>query len=70
MTFFINNGALNNISADDEINLKTIKQINKLLLKLYSLEKRRKLASKIPKPPGAAGIIKPIDQDKQKIINM
>ena len=31
--------------------------------------KKRKQASKTPTPPGAAGTIKPIDQDKQKKTN-
>ena len=30
----------------------------------------KKKVSKTPAPPGAAGTIKPIDQDIQKIINM
>ena len=36
---------------------------------MYSLIKKIKLASNTPKPPGAAGTTKPIDQDKQKTIN-
>ncbi len=32
--------------------------------------RNKKEASNTPKPPGAAGIIKPIDQDKQNTTNM
>ena len=38
-------------------------------MEYFCLQKKRRKASKTPSPPGAVGITKPRDHDKEKTIN-
>ena len=62
-------GRLSNKSADVDINLKYTKLTKIIFRGIFFPIKKRKQASKTPRPPGAVGTTKPIAQDKQKIAN-
>ena len=54
----------------EDINLKIIKLIIKELWEKSLPIRKRKQPSYTPMPPGAAGIIKPIDQDRENIVKI
>ena len=67
MIFFNKKGKLSKKSVKVVIILKKIKVTKISLCDVLLPTKRRNEASKTPIPLGAVGIIKPIDQDMQKI---
>ncbi len=67
--FLIKKGKLNNKSAKVDIALKQIKLTRISFCGTFLPIRKRRLASKIPTPPGAVGTAKPKDHDKEKITN-